>query len=197
MNINSFRCWSCWKCLIYLRLFRRWLSHELALHKQTNKPLPNLLAHVRYTLLAFTENKNNVLEVMSLTSNEFQDDVSTTLIVVNIARYVCSDSLKIGVLTYLLVTSICIYAYMVEYIMNFGNYDATVYNFSWPRKPRSSENGVIFQRMLNMWIVSKCVWDLNINNVFFMSESQSSYLFTEKNALLSSNSYNFGIKPNI
>jgi len=30
-----------------------------------------------------------------------------------------------------------------------------------------------------------------------MSESQFNYVFTWKNALLSSNSYNFGIKPNI
>jgi len=39
--------------------------------------------------------------------------------------------------------------------------------------------------------------DLNITEVIFKSESQYSYLFTLKNAHLSSISYNFGMQANI
>jgi len=39
--------------------------------------------------------------------------------------------------------------------------------------------------------------DLNISEVIFKSESQFNYLFTLKNAHLSSNSYNFGTHANI
>jgi len=39
--------------------------------------------------------------------------------------------------------------------------------------------------------------DLNISEVIFKSESQFSYLFTLKNAYLSSISYNFGMQANI
>jgi len=47
-----------------------------------------------------------------------------------------------------------------------------------PPFARSSENDVIFQRILNTWIVSKYVCDLNISDVIFMSESQLNYMFT-------------------
>jgi len=39
--------------------------------------------------------------------------------------------------------------------------------------------------------------DLNISEVIFKSESQFNYLFTFKNAHLSSNSYNFGKQATI
>jgi len=39
--------------------------------------------------------------------------------------------------------------------------------------------------------------DLYISEVIFKSESQFYYLFTMKNAHLSSNSYNFGTQSNI
>jgi len=39
--------------------------------------------------------------------------------------------------------------------------------------------------------------DLNISEVIFKSESQFDYLFTLKNAHLSSNKYNFGTQENI
>jgi len=39
--------------------------------------------------------------------------------------------------------------------------------------------------------------DLNISEVIFKSESQFNYLFTLKDAHLSSNRYNFGTQANI
>jgi len=39
--------------------------------------------------------------------------------------------------------------------------------------------------------------DLNISEIMFKSELQFNYLFTFKNAHLSSNNYNFGTQANI
>jgi len=49
-----------------------------------------------------------------------------------------------------------------------------------------------------MWIVSKYVYTTYISaRLLFISESQFNYLFTLKNAHLSSNSCNFRMQPNI
>jgi len=49
--------------------------------------------------------------------------------------------------------------------------------------------------MIIQWIIQS--GDLNISEVIFKSESQFNYLFTLKNAHLSSNSYIFGMQANI